>query len=152
VKPRHFLIPLTAAATGLAGVVLATTAEAATPPVSFTQVFYDSPGSDNRSATSLNQEFFRLTNNTTKAINLNRWTVRDASSHVYTFPAVSLAGKTSVIVHTGSGTNGKPAGHRYWGSGNYIWNNTGDTATLKNPTAKTVDTCTWRGTGAQTAC
>jgi hypothetical protein len=31
----------------------------------------------------------------------------------------------------------------YWGSGNYIWNNTGDTATLRNASGKTLDTCSW---------
>lgn len=37
--------------------------------------------------------------------------------------------------------NAKNAKNVYWGSGNYIWNNTGDTATLRNASGKTVDTC-----------
>ncbi|GIE97496.1 hypothetical protein Ari01nite_49610 [Paractinoplanes rishiriensis] len=151
-KLRHVLISLASAGTVAAGVGLASTAEAATPAVSFTRVYYNSPGADNRSVTSLNQEFFRLTNNTTAAINLNKWTVRDKANHVYTFPSFSLPAKASVIVHTGKGTNNKPAWHRYWGSGNYIWNNTGDAATLKNAQAKTIDTCSWGSKGEHTYC
>ena len=54
--------------------------------------------------------------------------LHDTSHHRFTFPAFSLCGGCSVRIHTGSGTNG--AHNLYWGSANYIWNNTGDTATL----------------------
>jgi hypothetical protein len=57
-----------------------------------------------------------------------------------------------VTVHTGKGTNGKPgAADRYWGSGNYIWNNTGDTATLRSATGKTINTCKFKK-GVATNC
>jgi hypothetical protein len=47
-----------------------------------------------------------------------------------------------VRVHTGSGENG--AAHNiYWGSGNYIWNNGGDRATLVKPTGVIRDRCTY---------
>jgi hypothetical protein len=128
------------------------------PPVSFSRIYFDSPGPDNRSNTSLNAEWVRLTNNTTKAIQLTGWTVRDASNHVYPFPAIDRLGAAkSVVIHTGKGTDGrgsdgKPDGtQRYWQSGNYIWNNTGDTATLKNATGGTVDICIFK-IGAVTNC
>jgi hypothetical protein len=53
-----------------------------------------------------------------------------------------------MYVHTGSGTNFKPnTQHVYWKSGNYIWNNTGDTATLRSSSGRVYDACSW-GTGS----
>jgi hypothetical protein len=90
----------------------------------------------------LNAEWVRLKNNTPDSIQLKGWTVRDASSHVYTFGSFSLGSKNTVYVHTGKGTDS--ATNRYWGSGNYIWNNDGDQATLVNASKSTVDTCAWK--------
>jgi hypothetical protein len=123
------------------------------PPVSFSRIYFDSPGSDTRSNTSLNAEWVRLTNNTDKAIPLKGWTLRDAANHVYGFKAADRLGAAqSLILHTGKGTDGRPdSADRYWQSGNYVWNNTGDTATLRNSTGGMVDTCTFK-TGVVTAC
>ncbi|MEV6851711.1 lamin tail domain-containing protein [Actinoplanes sp. NPDC051411] len=144
------LIPLVAAAatTGLA--VTAVPAEAATPSVTFSKVYVNSPGSDNRSNTSLNAEWVLLRNNTAKSIQLKGWTVRDRSAHVYTFGSFSLGGKKTVYVHTGKGTN--TSANRYWGSGNYIWNNDGDAATLRNSSNATVDSCSWKTVSASVNC
>jgi len=46
-------------------------------------------------------------------------------------------------IHTGSGTNG--TGNLYWGSGNYISNNTGDRVTLVKPSRVIRDTCASKG-------
>lgn len=139
---NKFLLPLVSFAT-LAGLaVAAAPAEAATPSVTFNRIYVNSPGSDNRSNSSLNAEWVRLKNNTSKSIQLKGWTVRDKSGHVYTFGSFSLGSKKTVYVHTGKGTN--TSTNRYWGSGNYIWNNTGDTATLKNSAKSTIDTCSWK--------
>jgi hypothetical protein len=128
-------------------------APTATGAVQFTRVQYDSPGVDNRTGSSLNAEWVRLTNRTTKSINLKNWTVRDASGHVYTFRDNHWLGKGSnVHVRTGRGTNGTPAGNRYWGATNYVWNNGGDTATLRDPAKKTIDTCRWTRDANVTSC
>lgn len=75
-------------------------------------------------------------------MNLNRYTIRDKANHVYTFGNVTIAGNGGRLwLHTGKGTN--TATHRYWGSGNHIWNNTGDKAYLRNASGKTLDTCSW---------
>ncbi|MEV4347643.1 lamin tail domain-containing protein [Actinoplanes sp. NPDC049596] len=141
-----------AAAASMLGFAVATPAQAAEAPVYFSRIYYDSPGSDTRSNASLNAEWFRLTNSTKKTIQLQNFTVRDASNHVYKFGAYALLPGNSVTVHTGKGTAGKPAKNdRYWGSGNYIWNNTGDTATLRNPAGKTINTCKF-GKGVATNC
>jgi hypothetical protein len=148
---KRFLVSA-AVATSLLGIAVATPAQAAEAPVYFSKIYYDSPGSDTRSNASLNAEWFRLTNSTAKTIQLKGFTVRDASNHVYTFGPYALPPRNSVTVHTGKGTAGKPiANDRYWGSGNYIWNNTGDTATLRTPAGKTINSCKF-GKGTVTSC
>jgi hypothetical protein len=147
---RKLLIPLVSAAAVAGLAVAATPAEAATPSVSFTRVYVNSPGSDNRSNSSLNAEWVRLKNNTSKPIQLKGWTVRDRSSHVYTFGSFSLGSKKTVYVHTGKGTN--TSANRYWGSKNYIWNNDGDAATLRNSSNKTIDSCSWKKVSSYVNC
>ncbi|GAA0447002.1 hypothetical protein Ade02nite_85550 [Paractinoplanes deccanensis] len=148
---KRFLVAASVAAS-LLGIAVATPAQAAEAPVYFSRIYYDSPGSDTRSNASLNAEWFRLTNSTKKSIQLKNFTVRDAANHVYKFGAYTLAPGKSVTVHTGKGTAGKPSAQdRYWGSGNYIWNNTGDTATLRNPSGKIINSCKF-GKGVATNC
>jgi hypothetical protein len=142
------LFPLVVAATVLAVGAVQTPALAA-PVVSFSRIYVDSPGRDTRTNASLNAEWVRLTNNTSRGIQLRGWTVRDVARHVYTFSTYTLGARKSVYIHTGRGTNGRPdAGHRFWQSGNYIWNNTGDTAILRNAAGTQIDSCSWRTTVA----
>lgn len=139
-----------AAGTTLIG---ATPALAAGPAVQFTKIYYDSPGKDlPKTNAKVNAEYVRITNKTKKAINLKGWTIRDVARHVYTFKPYTLKAGASVIVHTGKGTNGKPAAHLYWGQGYYVWNNPADTAILKNTKGTTIDTCAWKKNRAVTTC
>jgi hypothetical protein len=144
----------TTVAVSLGGTAAPTPTPAPKPPVApaqpaagsvqFTKIRYDSPGRDTRTNKSINGEWFRLTNKTNKTINLKSWTVRDAAGHLYTFKTAHWLGAgKNVYVHTGKGTNGKPVGDRYWGSANYVWNNAGDTATLRSSANKSIDTCKW---------
>jgi hypothetical protein len=139
---NKLLVPLVSAATLIGLAVAAAPAQAATPSVTFNRIYVNSPGTDTRSNASLNAEWVRLKNNTSKSIQLKGWTVRDKAGHVYTFGSLSLGSKKTVYVHTGKGTN--TSTNRYWGSGNYIWNNDGDKATLRNASKSTVDTCSWK--------
>ncbi|GAA0231798.1 lamin tail domain-containing protein [Cryptosporangium japonicum] len=146
------LIPgLTSTATAAAAVVFALVPAApasAAPVVQFSRAVYDSPGTDTRTNTSLNAEYLTLKNTGKATVNLNRWTVRDVANHVYTFTGnVTVRPGATLWLHTGRGTN--TATHRYWNSGNYIWNNTGDTAYLRDPAGNQIDTCGWKkGTGS----
>ncbi|WP_229706647.1 lamin tail domain-containing protein [Micromonospora sonchi] len=125
---------------------VAAPAQAATPAIEITKVYYDSPGVDNRSKASLNAEYVKLTNRRARTINLKNWTLRDKANHVYTFTGnVNLAKGKSLVIRTGKGTN--TASTRYWGSGNYVWNNTGDTAYLRNASGKLIDKCAWTKKG-----
>jgi Lamin Tail Domain len=124
---------------------------AATPQVQITKVVYNSPGTDNRSNSSLNAEYVRLTNRRPYSISLARWSLRDRSGHVYRFPSTfTLRAGKSVYVHTGRGTNSST--RRYWGQGNYVWNNTGDTAYLRKSSYDLVDSCRWGSSGSYTYC
>jgi len=123
-------------------------AQAAGPAIQITKLYYDSPGSDTGSTTSLNAEWVRLTNKRTYSINLKYWTLRDRAGHVYRFGGdFWLRPGSNVYVHTGKGTNN--SSNRYWGRSWYVWNNTGDTAYLRNAAGTLIDTCAWstRGSG-----
>ncbi|WP_082772782.1 lamin tail domain-containing protein [Actinoplanes sp. TFC3] len=101
-------------------------------------------------ASGLNNEWVRLTNKTKATINLNGWTVRDAAGHIYKFgTAYNLGAGKDMYIHSGKGTNGKPdVKHRYWNRTSAVWNDGGDTAYLRTPAGKTIDTCKWgKGSG-----
>ena len=143
------LVAVVGAALGVAG-----PAQAATPAVQITKVYYNSPGTDTGSNTSLNAEWVRLTNTRTYTINLKYWTLRDKASHVYSFTSnYYLGAGKRVYIHTGKGTNGSPDyQHRYQGRAWYVWNNTGDTAYVRNPSGTLIDSCSWGSTGSYTYC
>lgn len=145
---RRFIVAAAVTAVAAAGTVVglqATAGAAYVPPLRIMKVQYDSPGTDTRSNASLNAEWVLLRNVSLKPINIVGWTLRDAQNHVYTFGSLVLGSGKTVYVHTGKGTNA--TGHSYWNSGNYIWNNDGDKAILRNPKAVT-QTCTWTSTGS----
>lgn len=119
--------------------------------IQFTQAQYNSPGADNRSNTSLNQEWVRLTNKTKATINLKNWTVRNAAGTTYKFTTTyNLGAGKTVYLHTGKATN--TSTHRYWNRTGYAWNNTKDTATLRSSTGAVIDTCKWNSTKGVTSC
>lgn len=151
---KKLLIPLLVGLPVLAvgGTVLNADA-AALAPVTFTKIQYNPPGNDNRSMTSLRNEWVRLTNNTATAVQLKGWTVADKQKHVYTFGTYSLGAGKRVYLHTGPGIDAVPdAQHVYENRNNYIWNNAGDTATLRDATGKQIDTCTWKSGSKPTYC
>ena len=152
---RRTVSILAAAAVAFAGsLALGAPASAATPSLRFHGAQYDSPGKDTRSNASLNAEYVRLTNKTRKTVNLKGWTIRDVAGTVYTVRTdQKLAAGATAYVHSGKGTNGRPdAKHRYWNRTNYVWNNSGDTAYLRSPSGKSIDTCKWTSNKNQTYC
>ena len=114
--------------------------------IQINEIYYNSPGTDTGSNSSLNAEWVRLYNTSSSRITLTNWTLRDAAGHVFTFGTYTLGAHSYVKIHTGHGTRTQT--DRYWNRNWYIWNNTGDTATLRDSAGGSVDSCHYTGTSA----
>lgn len=110
-------------------------------PVAIGHVQYDSPGYDTRSNRSLNAEWVEVRNTGRHAVTLKGWTLTDRSGHRYRFGHLRLRGHRSVRVHTGYGHDT----HRdvYQDRRAYVWNNNGDSATLRDQRGRWVDIKSW---------
>lgn len=136
------LVSLAVAGTAAVG---AAPAEAASA-LQLGKINYNAPGSDTSSNTSVNGEYVVIKNTSSSSKCLTGWTVRDAAGATYKFGSFCLAGYKSVYLHTGKGTNSST--RRYWGRGWHVWNNTGDTAYLRNGSGTLMDSCRWTSAGA----
>ncbi|ABY36158.1 MAG TPA: hypothetical protein DEF43_20020 [Chloroflexus aurantiacus] len=106
------------------------------PNVSITYIEYDPPGND------LEGEFVVITNASHETVDLTGWTLVDeGNKHTYTFPAFTLAGGAEVKLWTKSGTD--DAANLYWGARRPIWNNTGDSAILRDANGNLVSRYTY---------
>ncbi|MEV8390949.1 MULTISPECIES: lamin tail domain-containing protein [unclassified Streptomyces] len=112
--------------------------------VHLTKIWYDSPGTDNRSNTSLNGEWVQIKNTTSSSVSLRGWTLTDASRHTYTFGTFSLKAGKTVTVKTGKGTNTGSTVFQQRGA--YVWNNDTDKATLRRSSGAVHDTCAYNST------
>ncbi|MFD3333351.1 lamin tail domain-containing protein [Streptomyces sp. NPDC058700] len=140
-RARTFAAVTAAAASGI--LLLPTQAQAA-GSVHLYKIYYDSPGTDRRSNTSLNAEYVQIRNTTGAAVNLRGWTLTDAANHKYTFGNFTLGKGKIVTVRTGRGTN--TAANVYQNRGAYVWNNDRDTATLKKANGTRIDACSYNST------
>lgn len=140
-RARTFAAVTAAAASGI--LLLPSQAQAA-GSVHLYKIYYDSPGTDNRSNSSLNAEYVQIRNTTGAAVNLRGWTLTDASRHTYTFGGYTLGAGKTVTVRTGRGTN--TAANVYQNRAAYVWNNDRDTATLRKSNGTSVDTCSYNST------
>jgi hypothetical protein len=85
---------------GLCGAVLLSLAPVAAGAIKIDRIYFDSPGSDTGSNSSLNAEWIRLKNIGDKGRSLQGWKVRDRAGHVYRFGPYRLgAGNTVTIPH-----------------------------------------------------
>ncbi|EMA55344.1 MULTISPECIES: lamin tail domain-containing protein [Halococcus] len=94
----------------------------------------DAPGNDNANR---NEERIVFENRKETRIDLGGWTVSDAADHTYTLPSgFTLGPGERVTLHTGDGAN--TASKLYWGASGAVWNNDGDTVTVRNGAGETV--------------
>ncbi|WP_276273078.1 lamin tail domain-containing protein [Haloarcula litorea] len=91
------------------------------------EVHADAAGNDNE---NLNGEYVVLANRGEASLDLSGWTVSDAADHRYTFENATLAPGERLTLYTGSGTDTET--ERYWGASGAIWNNGGDTVTVRD--------------------
>jgi hypothetical protein len=137
---------LAAVATAVFTLLPSTPALAAGHRIQIHEIYYNSPGTDTGSNSSLNAEWVRLYNTSNSKISLTHWTLRDAAGHVFKFATYTLGAHSYVKIHTGHGSATQT--DRYWNKSWYIWNNTGDTATLDDSLGGMVDSCRYTGTSA----
>ncbi|MEF8801354.1 MAG: lamin tail domain-containing protein [Halolamina sp.] len=96
-------------------------------PLRVSEIHADAEGDDRENR---NDEYVVLKNIGDEELELSGWTVSDEADHTYTVPdGTSLAPGETLTLHTGSGTDGD--GHLYWGAGSPVWNNAGDTVTVR---------------------
>lgn len=112
-----------------------TPGEGATAPLAVS-VHPDPPGDDNE---NLDDEYVTLWNAGNRTLDLSGWTVTDESGKRYTFPdGTTLAPGESLTLHTGRGTDG--GDHYYWDRRGAVWNNDGDTVTVRDESGRAVAT------------
>ena len=145
---KIIMLPLTgilgfAMALGLI-VSVGSPAQAAVYRMQIHEIYYNSPGPDYGGNSSLNHEWVQLHNRSGSSINLANWTLRDKAGHVFKFGSYTIKPYGYVTIHTGQGTGTQT--DRYWNRSWYVWNNTGDTAILKNQNGTVIDQCSYRGT------
>lgn len=100
--------------------------------VSIIDIFADGAGS------SEPDEYVVIRNDDTRPIQLQNWTLRDIGNHVYTFPSFVIQPSQVCRVYTNQ-SHPEYCSFNY-GSGAAIWNNTGDTAYLRNAAGTLIDT------------
>jgi hypothetical protein len=109
------------------------------------RIYYNSPGTDTGSNTSLNAEWIQLRNRCSTSSSLTNAKIKDAAGHTYTFGSYALGGGKYVKVHTGKGSN--TATNRYQGRSWYVWNDK-DTAYLYNASGIRLDSCSYNNRSA----
>ncbi len=85
---------------------------------------------------NLNEEWVEISNLGTADASLAGWTLEDGQNHTYSFPEFSLAAGAKVKVHTGIGDD--TAEDLFWNRSSAVWNNDGDTATLRDADGNAV--------------
>lgn len=137
-----------------ASILIATPAQAAPATVYIYKVYFDSPGSDTGSNSSLNAKYVVIKNGDNVSHSVSGWTVRDAAGHVYKFGTLRLGAGKQAIIHTGKGTSYTTTAstHLYQGRGWYVWNNTGDKVILRRADDSLKDSCSFSGAGSVKYC
>ncbi|MGK3108556.1 lamin tail domain-containing protein, partial [Streptomyces mordarskii] len=85
IRPRMLAAAVATAAAS--AVALLPTQAQAVGSIHLYKVYYDSPGSDTRSNSSLNAEYVQIKNSTSSAVQLKGYTLRDATGYKFTFPS-----------------------------------------------------------------
>lgn len=99
-------------------------------------VIFDPPGNEVRG------ELVLIRNTGSSRIDMSGWSLEDTERHErgpyrYLFPKFGLEGGGEVRVHSGHGVNDHD--DLFWGRGWPVWNNTGDTAILRNANGVEID-------------
>lgn len=97
----------------------------------------DAPGNDNENK---NGEWVEIKNQGENSVNMTNWTLKDEANHIYTFVDFTLALDKSVFIYSGCDIDTQEKLYWQCPEGEYaIWNNTGDTAFLRDASGNLVD-------------
>ncbi len=116
-----------------------------TGPLKITSLEANPPGDDRSDPTG---EYIRIANVIDEVVEIRGFVLTDRYGHRYTFPALALKPGYSVLLLSGRGidlTDPRKQIVLYWQSEGPIWNNDGDTATLRAPDGAVVDVWEYRG-------
>lgn len=103
--------------------------------VDIAAIHADAPGDDRQ---KLNEEYVVIKNHRPESVDLTGWQLADDAGHTYRFPnGYVIDSSDDVTIHTGSGDDG--GGELYWGADAPVWNNDGDTGTLRDVSGEVVD-------------
>jgi hypothetical protein len=106
--------------------------------VAIAHIEYDPPGRD------VDGEYVLIVNTSNLPMLLTGWSLSDGEErHTFTFPSFTLSPGGEVKVWTGTGVNDET--NLYWGSRTAIWNNDGDTGTLKDAAGMTISVFAYEG-------
>ena len=155
---RRASICLTAAA-----LCLMATAAPANAALRITKISFNPAGADSGDSGHIRKEIVVIKNAGSHAVRLDGWRIHDVDRHhVYVFgdrsrgddvfTDVKLRPGEYVRLHSGRGQDSATATTHgdvptyydfYWDLDNYVWNNNGDKATLKNASKDFVDGCAY---------
>jgi micrococcal nuclease len=115
-----------------------------TGPFKITTLHADAEGDDRL---NLNGEYLRVANLEERPMNLRGFRISDRYGHTYIFRSVILPPGHTLLLFSGSGRDLLDSGGQvklYWNSDWPIWNNEGDTAFLRDPEGRLVDSFEYR--------
>jgi lamin tail-like protein len=140
---KSFTVALLVTAGLVAGTTVLASPASAASKIQIVKVKFDSAGSDSPvTKAKLNDEYVVIKNTDSVTRSLTGWTLVDKSRHKYTFGTTKLKAGASLKVRTGSGDD--TSKNKYQDRGYYVWNNTSDTAYLRNTSGQGGDTCSWK--------
>lgn len=120
-----------------------------TGPFKITTLHADAKGDDR---VNLNDEYVRVANLEERPMNLRGFRISDRYGHTYIFRSVILPPGHTLLLFSGSGKDLLDSGGQvklYWNSDWPIWNNEGDTAFLRDPEGRLVDSFEYRPRGGR---
>lgn len=98
------------------------------------EIHADAAGNDNE---NLDDEYLVFENTGSEAIDISGWRISDSAGHTYTVPdGVEVAAGARIRLLTGSGTDTTET--LYWGEDQALWNNGGDTVTVRTASGDVV--------------
>lgn len=107
-------------------------------PLKITTVHADAGGDDRKNP---NGEYVRICNVSPRSVELSGFAIQDKSHHRYVFPTGTLQpGYTALVLSSPGKTTVRHGQYRFHWNAGAVWNNTGDTAFLFDPSGILIDT------------